>query len=92
MIILGFVLSWKETTLRSQVHDAAIGTPSSGGPPPKAIAGGATPVNPSDYVKNLADLAKNLSGLTPAVSAFIISTILFFFAMSLGAVYYAVSK
>ncbi len=31
----------------------------------------------ADYVRALAELTKNLSGLTPAVSAFVVSTILF---------------
>jgi hypothetical protein len=34
----------------------------------------------ADYVRGLAELAKNLGDLTPAVSAFVVSTILFFFA------------
>jgi Tfp pilus assembly protein PilN len=34
----------------------------------------------ADYVRGLAELAKNLTDLTPAVSAFVVSTILFFIA------------
>jgi hypothetical protein len=34
----------------------------------------------ADYVRALAELTKNLSGLTPAVSAFVVSTILFIVA------------
>jgi hypothetical protein len=38
----------------------------------------------ADYVRGLAELAKNLTDLTPAVSAFVVSTILFFFAGSIA--------
>ncbi len=38
----------------------------------------------AEYVRGLAELAKNLSDLTPAVSAFIVSTILFFFAAGIA--------
>ena len=48
----------------------------------------ATPVlsGSTEYVKGLAELAKNLGGLTPAVAAFVIATILFFFAATLAAI------
>jgi hypothetical protein len=38
----------------------------------------------AEYVKGLAELAKSLTSLTPAVSAFVVSTILFFFAGSIA--------
>jgi hypothetical protein len=48
----------------------------------------ATPVlsGSAEYVKGLAELAKSLGGLTPAVAAFVIATILFFFAATLAAI------
>ena len=48
----------------------------------------ATPIlsGSTEYVKGLAELAKNLGGLTPAVAAFVIATILFFFAATLAAI------
>jgi hypothetical protein len=38
----------------------------------------------SDYVKNLADLAKSLAGLSPATQAFLVSSVLFFMAVGLA--------
>jgi hypothetical protein len=36
----------------------------------------------AEYVRGLTELAKSLGGLTPAVSAFVVSTIPFFFSTS----------
>ena len=46
-------------------------------PSPQAFGG------PAEYVRGLAELAKSLGGLTPAVAAFVVSTILFFFSTSI---------
>jgi Flp pilus assembly protein TadB len=89
MIILGFALSWREMTLRARIRDAAIGKPEDTTAAHVAAMKAVIP-DPVAYVKSLAELAKNLSGLSPAVASFIIATILFFFAMTLGAVNYAV--
>jgi hypothetical protein len=40
----------------------------------------------SEYIKALAELAKNLSGLSKAIAAFVVATLLFFFAAGLQAV------
>ena len=40
----------------------------------------------TEYLKALSELAKSLAGLTPAVAAFVVSTILFFFAVALVSV------
>ncbi len=88
MIILGFILTWKEVLIRTGV-EKALKKASDESPKPgmgysaeqqAAVAGA------SDYVKNLAELAKNLAGLSPAIAAFVISTILFFIAAALSAV------
>ena len=100
MTILGFILSWKELGLRTKIQTALeessntikkIGDKASETAQEgigHAAQQQAAFTGAAEYTKSLAELAKNLSGLTPAVASFIIATILFFFAASLGAISY----
>jgi hypothetical protein len=99
MIILGFVLTWTEMKLRAKVQNAleessnvvkklgARKEPGQVGIGPSSQQQAAF-TGAAEYIKSLAELAKNLSGLTPAVASFIIATVLFFFAVSLAAINY----
>ena len=101
MIVLGFFLSRKEWSFRDTVRQA-VGDSSETIKTVSAVMWGiakgpgglaaatqqqqAAITGIADYLKGLAELAKNLGGLTPAVASFTIATILFFFAASLGAI------
>ena len=95
MIILGFFLSRKERSFRDTVHQAIeesrqniknLGAKVSEAGVGATAQQQAAITGTADYIKGLAELAKNLAKLTPAIASFIIATILFFFAASLGAI------
>jgi hypothetical protein len=99
MILFGYFLTKQESGLRDTVHDAVKNSSKtvneanakiSEAKDPAGVAAAAQQQaaisGTADYVKALAELAKSLAGLTPAVASFIIATILFFFAASLGAI------
>jgi ABC-type transport system involved in cytochrome bd biosynthesis fused ATPase/permease subunit len=105
MIILGFILTWREINLRKNIHDEARNTSATlreastkiielhKSVQAKTISADelkAALPSASDYVNSLAKLAKSLSGLNAAIASFIVATILFFFAMLLGTINYTV--
>jgi hypothetical protein len=89
MMILGFVLTWAEMRLRAKVQNALEGSSNAVSKVGSKEAH-ATITGAAELTKALAELAKNLKGLTPAVASFIIATILFFFSASLAAITYVV--
>jgi hypothetical protein len=99
IIVLGFVLGFGEARLRKRVSEGleratrqvenAAGGAAQGGNGGGLAAGaqqqGLVLDKVSEYVKNLSEFAKALSGLSQATQAFLVGSILFAMAVALAA-------
>lgn len=103
VIVIGAVLGWQEYMLTKQIRASLYQAAASaaGATPPKGsstggIAGSAETQaavlsSSADVVTALAELAKNMTGLSKAIQAFLIASILFFIAASTATIDAAVT-